>query len=238
MNRILVFPTLILLFIVVSALKPIGQANRVRTVSCASKKGWTPLFDGKTTTGWHEYGKDTSANWKVVNGALYLGKGIKGGDLVSNEEFSDFHLKLEWKLAPGGNSGIIFYINEDPKKYYATYVTGPEMQVLDNERHSDAKIHKHRAGDLYDLIASKKETVKPAGEWNKVEIKSYKGQLQFFLNGTKTVETTMWNEQWRSMIAASKFAKMTDFGTFKKGKIALQNHGDEVWYRNILIKRL
>lgn len=112
------------------------------------------------------------------------------------------------------------------------------MQVLDNELHSDAKIHKHRAGDLYDLIASNKEMVKPAGEWNKAEIKSKDGQLKLFLNGTKVVSTTLWDENWKKLIAGSKFASMPGFGTFKSGKIALQDHGDEVWYRNIMIKKL
>ncbi|WP_256011995.1 3-keto-disaccharide hydrolase [Desertivirga xinjiangensis] len=212
--------------------------------SKAKKDGWINLFDGKSTHGWHSYGKNTAgAAWKVENGALRLDVAAKkanggGGDLVTDGEYSDFHLKLEWKVAPGGNSGVIFYVKEDVAQYKNTYNTGPEMQVLDNERHPDAKIHKHRAGDLYDLIPSKKETVKPAGEWNKAEIKSKDGKLQFFLNGTEVVSTTLWNEDWKKLVAGSKFASMPGFGTFKTGKIALQDHGDEVWYRNIMIKKL
>jgi hypothetical protein len=112
------------------------------------------------------------------------------------------------------------------------------MQVLDNERHPDAKIHKHRAGDLYDLIACKKEVVKPAGEWNKAEVKCKDGKVELYLNGTEVVETTLWDDNWKKMVAESKFKTMPDFGTYKTGKIALQDHGDDVWFRNIMIRKL
>ncbi len=208
-----------------------------------SKKGWQKLFDGKTTSGWHSYGKQQAgSSWKVKDGALYLDAKNKtkesGGDLTTNEEFSNFHLKLEWKISKNGNSGIIFFVNEDLSKYPASYQTGPEMQVLDNDGHADGKINKHRAGDLYDLIASSSEPVKPVGEWNKVEIISNKGKLDFVMNGVKIVSTTMWDEQWKKMVAGSKFKTMPGFSLYKSGKISLQDHGDEVWYRNIEIKRL
>jgi hypothetical protein len=166
------------------------------------------------------------------------GKIQGGGDLVTNEEFDNFHLKLEWKISTNGNSGIIFFVHEDTTQYKNTYSTGPEMQVLDNNGHPDAKIHKHRAGDLYDLIPSTEETVKPVGEWNTAEIISNNGKLDFKLNGTNVVSTTMWDDNWRTMLAGSKFAKWPGFATYKSGKIALQDHGDLVWYRNIMIKRL
>lgn len=212
-------------------------------VSPSSKKGWQKLFDGKSTTGWHTYGKQQAgAAWKVDNGALYLDAKNKtkenGGDLVTNEGFSNFHLKLEWKISKNGNSGIIFFVNEDLSKYPASYNTGPEMQVLDNDGHADGKINKHRAGDLYDLIASSSEPVKQVGQWNKVEIIANKGKLDFFMNGIKVVSTTMWDEQWKKMVAGSKFKTMPGFSIYQSGKIALQDHGDEVWYRNIQIKRL
>ena len=112
------------------------------------------------------------------------------------------------------------------------------MQVLDNTGHSDANINKHRAGDLYDLIAGAPETVKPVGEWNQVRIVINKGTLEFYLNGPKIVTTTLWDDNWNKMVAGSKFKAWKDFATFKKGRIALQDHGDPVWYRNIKIKKL
>lgn len=204
--------------------------------------GWSPLFDGKSLVGWHSYGTTTAGSWRALNGAITLdtsaGSTRQRGDLVSNEAFENYHLSLEWKLAPGGNSGIIFNVQDDAAKYRNTYETGPEMQVLDNERHSDAKIPKHRAGDLYDLIASSKETVRPVGEWNTAEIKLDRGKLDFYLNGTNIVSTTMWDDNWKNMLANSKFKTMPGFGSFKSGHIALQDHGDPVWFRNIKIKRL
>lgn len=201
------------------------------------------LFDGKTTNGWHTYGKSTVGDaWKVENGTLHFSPTAKennqGGDLVTDKEYSNFHLKVDWKVAPKGNSGIIFYINEDPIKYKNTYETGLEMQVLDNDGHPDGKIDKHRAGNLYDLVKGDVEPVNAVGEWNTAEIISNQGKLTFILNGVVVVETTLWDNDWKDLVAGSKFTAWKDFGTFKKGKIALQDHGNHVWYRNILIKEL
>lgn len=208
-------------------------------------EGWQLLFDGSTTNGWHVFNnKSDGSAWVVDQGSLSLDpKEIKdwqtvgGGDLVCAEEYDNFDLKLEWKVADSGNSGIILFIKEDPK-YEHTWHTGPEMQVLDNNGHPDAKIMKHRAGDLYDLISAAPETVKKAGEWNEVEILSDKGTLEFYLNGSKVLQTTLWDENWRKMIKGSKFKDMPDFGTYKKGRIGLQDHGNRVWFRNIRIKKL
>ncbi len=204
------------------------------------KEGWKLLFDGTSTKGWHTYGNlPVGTAWRVEDNSIALdSKDKTGGDLVTDEEFGDFDLKYDWKIDQGGNSGVIFYIMEDKAKYEWPWHTGPEMQVLDNERHADAKINKHRAGDLYDLIASSKETVKPALEWNSAEIRSVNGKLDLFLNGVNVVSTTMWDDAWRALIAGSKFKKYKDFGTYKKGKISLQHHGNNVWYRNIKIRKL
>jgi hypothetical protein len=206
---------------------------------------WVRLFDGTTTKGWHKYGGGAAGSaWKIADSAIYLDTSNShkaeeaGGDLVSDEEYENFHLKLEWKIAPGGNSGIIFYTHEDTSKYKQTYATGPEMQVVDNEGHPDGKIEKHKAGDLYDMISCSKITVKPVGEWNLAEIRSENGKLDLFLNGEDVVSTTMWDDNWKKLIDSSKFKGWADFGTFKKGHIVLQDHGNTVWYRNIVIKKL
>ncbi len=217
--------------IIILALMPTLQAQ----------KGFKPIFDGKTTTGWHSYGKTTAGSgWKVEDGVLHFdpeaAKDGQGGDLVTDLEYENFHLKLDWKVASKANSGIIFYIKDDITKYKNTYDTGLEMQVLDNDGHPDGKIIKHRAGDLYDLISSSSEPVKPVGEWNTAEIVCKNGKLTFVLNGVIVVETVLWDDNFKALIAGSKFADWPNFGTFKKGKIALQDHGDNVWYRNIMIK--
>ncbi len=207
------------------------------------KDGWQLLFDGTSTKGWHTYGASSVGYaWGIADNSLHFDGALKkdtlGQDIVTDDEFENFHLKLDWKVDTNGNSGIMFYVHEDTSKYSRSYHTGPEMQVLDNNGHPDAKIVKHRAGDLYDLISCSKETVKPALEWNQVEIKSLNGKLDFWLNGENVVSTTMWDDNWKKMIAASKFKQWPDFGTFKKGRICLQDHGNKVWYRNITIKKL
>lgn len=234
----------------VSLIGACNSANDQKEEAVANEKEngaeWTSLFDGKSAAGWHKYGGGPAgAAWKVADSTLYLDTSNKkdwqvgdGGDIVTDEEYENFDLQLEWKIAPGGNSGIIFYVHEDSAQYQYTWQTGPEMQVVDNERHEDGKIIKHQAGDLYDLVACSTKTVKPAGEWNQAEIKSLKGQLEFYLNGEKVVSTTMWDDNWKKLVAGSKFKDMPGFGTYKKGRIALQDHGNTVWYRNIRIRKL
>jgi hypothetical protein len=174
----------------------------------------------------------------VVDGTLHLDPaGGKGGDLISANEYQDYELAIDWKISACGNSGIIFNVVE-AEKYSEVWHTGPEMQVLDNTCHPDAKIHKHRAGDLYDLIPCSTETVRPAGEWNQVRIISKNANYEFWLNGTKVVSFTMHDAKWDEMIKNSKFKDMPDFAKALKGHLALQDHGDKVWYRNIKIKQL
>lgn len=206
---------------------------------------WISLFDGQTFNGWSKYGGgEVGKAWKIENGEFYLDASNKdkwvegdGGDIVTNEEFENFHFKTEWKISPNGNSGIIFLVHESPE-YSNTYHTGPEMQVLDNNGHPDAKIISHRAGDLYDLIVSSQETVKPVGEWNQAEVILNQGKLDLILNGVTVVSTTLWTPEWDALVAGSKFKDMPGFGKYKKGKIALQDHGDVVHYRNVMIKKL
>jgi len=216
-----------------------GLAQNTLTAQ-EKKEGWRLLFDGQTTAGWRQYNSDKNSDrWKVSNGELYLDKSVKegNGDIITDGEFKDYDLTLEWKIDSCGNSGVLFNVVEDPK-FQATFHTGPEMQVLDNTCHPDAKIIKHRAGDLYDLISSSKETVKPTGEWNVARIVSKNAKMEFWLNGTKAVEFTMHTPEWDQMVANSKFKTMPNFGKALKGHIALQDHGDGVYFRNIKIREL
>jgi cytochrome c len=206
------------------------------------KEGWKLLFDGKTTKGWKNFNKESVGSaWKAQDGTLMLDISVtqkdQRGDILTQGEFENYELSLEWKIDSCGNSGVLFNVVDDPK-YSTVWVTGPEMQVLDNSCHPDAKIEKHRAGDLYDLIKSKKETVKPAGQWNQARIVTNKGKYEFWLNGTKAVEFTMHTPEWDALVANSKFKSMPDFGKATRGHIALQDHGNKVWFRNIKIKEL
>jgi hypothetical protein len=231
---------LLLLLSMVGATHVMAQANN--TLSAQEKKdGWELLFDGKTTKGWRNYNsKEISAAWKINDESLYLdrsNKEVKGGDIITEGEYENYEFSYDWKISKCGNSGLIFDVVEG-EKYKAVWHTGPEMQVLDNSCHPDAKIIKHRAGDLYDLISCSTETVKPAEEWNTAKIISKDSHYEFYLNGTKVVEFTMHTPEWDAMIAGSKFKCMPDFGKAKKGHFALQDHGDPVWFRNIKIKKL
>ena len=209
-------------------------------------KEWTLLFDGSSFDGWKEYNKEgVSENWKIEDGAMvyYPPADRKKGDafnLVTEKEYTDFILSLEWKISEGGNSGVFWGVNETPELSEA-YQTGPEVQVLDNEKHPDAKNGTtHQAGSLYDMVAPSEDVTKPVGEWNTMVItvnhKEQKGSIS--LNGTDIVDFPVGNEMWNVMVSKSKFADWDHFGKFTTGKIGLQDHGDKVAFKNIKIKEL
>lgn len=206
--------------------------------------GWQLLFNGKDLQGWHSYLETGPGKaWQVQNGMIFLNKNGHDqykdyADLVTNEEFENFDLKLEWKMEPCGNSGVMFYVHESPE-YKQTWETGPEMQIADLACGGDDRILKCRAGDLYDLIPADTEWVNAGGQWNQYEIRSDHGHLQFFLNGHKTIDTYLWDDHWRDLIAHSKFGVMPNFGTFRKGHISFQGtETGKFWFRNIKIKQL
>jgi len=234
-----------ILFAVLFFSAGIVSAQEANTLSKKEmKEGWKLLFDGKTTRGWHTYLRDTvGSKWQVKNGALVFDPSQPkegGGDIVTNDVYENFELHLEWKISKGGNSGIIFDIQEDPK-YAATYLTGPEMQVLDNINADDNKKQNHLAGCLYDL-AGDSSVSKPhaVGEWNQVVIIQNKAHLSFWLNGIKTFEGQIGDEDWNKRVANSKFSGkvFTDFAKTAKGKIALQQHPGSSEWRNIKIRTL
>ena len=230
MKKTILFFAFLLPFIIVIAQEPNTLGKQEKTA------GWKLLFDGKTTTGWHTYLKDTvGSKWQVKDGNIIFDPSKPnegGGDIVTNGVYEDFELHLEWKISKGGNSGIIFDVQEDPK-FDATYLTGPEMQVLDNTDASDNKKQNHLAGCLYDLSGdSSVSKPHPVGEWNQVIIIQRKGHLSFWLNNIKTYDGQIGSEDWNRMVAGSKFAgkQFSDFAKITKGKIALQQHpGSSGW---------
>ena len=205
----------------------------------AAKPRQQVLFDGKTTQGWHTYLKPTAEPaWEVVNGTLQLNPQASGqGDLVTDAEYENYELTLEWKIWPGGNSGIIFGVHEDPA-FKATYETGIEMQVLDNKGAEDNKKATHLAGSLYEMQAPARDVAKPAGEWNLVKLRKQNGHLTFWLNTVQIVDVQMGSDQWKALVENSKFKTWPHFGAYPKGHIALQDHGHQVSFRNIKIEEL
>jgi hypothetical protein len=201
--------------------------------------GWHLLFDGKTTKGWHTYLKPTaSAAWKVNNGILELDpKAPDQGDLVTDKEYENYELSVAWKISPEGNSGIIFGVHEDTT-LKQTYLSGIEMQVLDNEKAEDNKKANHLAGSLYDMKAPSASVAKPAGEWNVAKISKKDGHLIFWLNGTEIINVQMGSPEWQELLNNSKFKNWANFAKYPKGKIALQDHGHLVAFKNIRIKEL
>lgn len=205
------------------------------------KEGWKLLFDGKTTQGWHTFNKNkVSKGWYVENGELTFTlpqEELERGDIVTDAEFENFDLRLEWKISKGGNSGVFFSVKEGEQYGYSSS-TGVEMQVLDNIDGADRHDPKHLAGALYDLISAEKTSKpNPVGEWNDVRILKKDGHITFWLNGVVTADIQMYGDEWNKLIHNSKF-NGSDFGRFAKGKIALQDHFDHVSYRNIKIKEL
>jgi hypothetical protein len=223
----------------------VGFAQQPNTLTAQEKQqGWVLLFDGTTTKGWHTYLRDTvGSRWHVRNGALVYDPSQPangGGDLVTNNTYENYELHLEWVISKGGNSGIIFDVQEDPR-YPATYITGPEMQVLDNIDADDNKKQNHLAGCLYDMAGdSTVSKPHPVGEWNQVRLIQDHGHLTFYLNGIKTFEGTIGSAEWNRMVAGSKFRNkvFADFAKVAKGKIALQEHPGYSEWRNIKIRQL
>ncbi len=196
--------------------------------------GWVSLFDGRSTAGWRVFKEPgVSAGWSVVDGALVTTP--PGGDLISEKEYGDFELSLEWKISSGGNSGIMYRVTEAAE---ATYETGPEMQVLDDTRHPDGKNRLTSAGSCYGLYAAPAGIVKPAGEWNAVRIRVKGNHVEHWLNGVKVVAYELGSADWKAKVAASKFKQWPGYGLAARGHIALQDHGDVVAYRNIRIREL
>jgi hypothetical protein len=216
---------------------PAGPAAAMNSLTPAEKaSGWRLLFDGLTPLGWRGYCQSgfPTKGWSIRDGMLVSSAGGGGGDLVTEEEFGDFELALEYRCAPKANSGIMFRVDETLD---APWQTGPEFQILDDAGLGLTPDHPHSAAALYDLAAPAAGKVsKPAGEWNRARIMLRDGRLRHWLNDVKVVDIRVDGEEWARMIAGSKFKSYPGFGVLPKGHIALQDHGDEVAYRNIKLR--
>ena len=230
------------------------------------KDGYIVLFNGKDFTGWRGYGKDAvPGKWTIEDGAIkFNGSGGgeaqdgDGGDIIFDHKFKNFELVLEWKVSKGGNSGIFYLAQEVTTtdkdgnvKTEPIYISSPEYQVLDNANHPDAKLGKdnnRQSASLYDMIPAVPQNQKPFGEWNAAKIMVYKGTVVHGQNNENVVEYHLWTPQWTEMLQASKFSQEkwplafellnNCGGPNREGFIGFQDHGDDVWFRNIKVKIL
>ena len=227
---------------------PMAGAEGQVPPSKPMEDGWTVLFDGSSFDGWHIYnGEAVGEPWKLEDGAMIFDPSLiksegKHYNLVTDKEYTNFELSLEWMVTEGANSGVMWGVVED-EKYGEPYITGPEIQVLDNIGHPDGKNGPTRqAGALYDMIPTDSTAVKPVGEWNHfvITINHETNEGSVVLNDNTVAEFPVNGEAWDDMVSKSKFADWEAFGKFKTGKIALQHHGEPIviGYRNIKIKEL
>jgi hypothetical protein len=221
------------------------------------KKGYITIFDGQSFAGWRGYGKSNiPSKWKVEDGCIKFDSQAEGegGDIIFAHKFKNFELTMEWKISKGGNSGIFYLAQEttnDKKELEPIYISCPECQVLDNENHPDAKLGvdgNRKAGSLYDMIPAKPQNAKPYGEWNKITIRVYNGKVTHIQNGVQVLQYQLWTPEWIDLLQNSKFSEKAWPHAFellsecggenREGFIGLQDHGNDVWFRNIKVKIL
>ena len=227
------------------------------------KDGYIVLFDGSSLDGWRGYGKDkVPARWTIEDGCLkFSGTGAgegqtgEGGDIIFAHKFKNFELSFDWKISKGGNSGCFFLAQEvttekdGKERYQPIYISAPEYQLLDNANHPDAKLGKdnnRQSASLYDMIPAVPQNQKPFGEWNAAKIMVCKGTVIHSQNGENVVEYHLWTPQWTELLQASKFSQakwplafelLNNLGGENhEGYIGFQDHGDDVWLRNIRVK--
>lgn len=204
-------------------------------------QGWRLLFDGRTLEGWQSLNKpEIAPGWVVTNGTITILKNSKAGDLITNERFSNFDFRFEFRLTPGANSGVKYLV--DPARAQGSHGIGPEYQVLDDQRHPDAKLRadgSRTTAALYDVLpASKEKTLRPPGEWNEGRIVVNGRRVEHWLNGVKVLEYERGSEKFRAALTKSKFSKMPDFADWADGHLLLQDHNDGVSYRNLKVRVL
>jgi len=201
------------------------------------KEGWVLLFDGTTMNGWRTYKNQKTDDWYVENGELYCKmEGVtKRADMITNDQYENFELQIDWKIAPKENSGIIYMVTEENG---ATYESGPEYQLIDDVGYPGKLSDKQLSGANYDMQAPNAKVAKPAGEFNHTKIVINKGHVEHWLNGTKVVEYELWSNEWQQQKENSKWKNVKPYGMSKKGYIALQDHGGGVAFKNIKIKPL
>ncbi len=233
MNKTLARLSLLLCTLLPAA--PLARASEPNTLSDTEQSGgWHLLFDGSSLKGWRSLtDPDPGAGWKVIDGCIV--RTAKAGDLLTIDDFGDFELSIEWKVADETNSGILYRVSLSEAQ---TFYTGPEFQILDNIHGGDRLDPKHTAGALYDLVAPTKDVTRPVGSWNETRILVKGWHIEHWLNGEKIVDIDLDSPEGRALKAHSKFSSMSSFASYKHGHFALQDHGGMVSFRNIKVREL
>lgn len=202
-------------------------------------EGWKLLFNGENMDGWRTFKNKENDSWEVVDGALHCkpaGAAEKRADILTVDQYADFDFAFEWKIAPGDNSGVIYRATEE---FDQPYLSGPEYQIIDDKGYPDSLTSTQTSGSNYDMHAAPADKkINPAGEWNTGRIVANGNHVEHWLNGIKVVEYEINSEEWKKLKEGSKWKDATGYGIAEKGHIDLQDHGGEVWFRNIMIKTL
>lgn len=253
-NKLIILSVVILIIVAGIGCQPkmasisANPNQSMNTLSSTEKRnGWILLFDGKTTAGWRGAYRDEfpTQGWKIEGGELIVVKSDgrearNGGDIITKEKYDNYELTLEAKLTPGANSGVKYFVTERLPKSPGSAI-GLEFQILDDDLHPDAKMGKNgnrTIGSLYDLIPARSKNKRPIGEWNQVRIISKDNKVEHWLNGSKVVEYERGSPAFRALVAESKYKNYEGFGEAPQGHLLLQDHGDEVHYRNIKLRKL
>jgi hypothetical protein len=202
------------------------------------EQGWTLLFDGQTMNGWRPFKNQENDSWEVIDGTLHckpFEEATKRADLITVNQYENFELAFEWKIAPQSNSGVMFRVTED---YDQPFFTGPEYQVLDDGGFPGEVKEVNFSGGNYDMHAPVNKKLNPVGEWNTSRIVADGNRIEHWLNGDKVVEYEIGSEDWKNRKANSKWNDVEGYAVPKRGHIDLQDHSHEVWFRNIMIREL
>lgn len=233
-----VFVSLLSCFLLLACQESTSQVSQNILTDVETEAGWELLFNGKNFDGWHNYGKKMVNGWAIEEGTMLALGQEDGGDIVSDDTYSDFELSLEWKLASEANSGIFFRVVEDTEAFKTVYATGPEYQLIDDAGW-DGKIDEmQKTGSNYAMHAVSKRPVKAVGEWNHSRILVQGLHVEHWLNDEKILEYELSSSDWMERMQNSKWKDYPGYGMAREGKIALQDHGNKTWFRNVKIRPL
>lgn len=230
---------IILVAISFCSYKYVAAKDNILTAS-EKKAGWKLLFNGKSLNGWRPYQNKETNSWTVKDGVLYCkgsstDKSDLRADMITDKQYENFDLSVDWKISPQGNSGILYLVTE---KFKAAYLSGPEYQIIDDLNFPQKLEDWQKTGANYAMDAALTAAPNPVGQWNTTRIVVNKGRVQHWLNGKKLLDFQMWTDEWKKKKTEGKWKDAPGYGVSKKGHIGLQDHGSEAWFKNLKIKEL